>query len=154
MKKIYICSPYQNNPVYNTKVALRAAEAVTMINCMPIVPHIYFTQFLDENNQDQRNFGINCGIELLKSCDELWIIGTKITDGMLLELDIAKEIEIPVKIYVLNDKMLEPITDYDLKKYKDLQYMAQYLNMRLPVTGCIFVFADAIDDIENIEVSK
>ena len=42
----------------------------------------------------------------------------------------------------------------DLKKYKDLQYMAQYLNMRLPVTGCIFVFADAIDDIENIEVSK
>ena len=67
MKKIYICSPYRDNPEYNTKVALRAAEAVTMINCMPIVPHIYFTQFLDENNQDQRNFGINCGIELLKS---------------------------------------------------------------------------------------
>ena len=152
MKKIYICSPYRNNPEYNTKVALKAAEAVTMIKCMPVVPHIYFTRFLDENIPEQRNFGISCGIELMKSCDELWIIGTRLTEGMMLELSTARELEIPVKIYVLNEKILEPIKQSALKKSKDLQYIIKYLNLRLPVIGNIFVFADAID--ENMEVSK
>ena len=48
----------------------------------------HFTQFLDDETiEEERNAGIDMGLELLNICDELWqISGDKISVGMLNEI--------------------------------------------------------------------
>ena len=66
---------------------------------MPIVPHIYFTQFLDEDSKVEWAAGLRYGLELLWQAKELWCFGCKITDGMRAEIELAQDLKIPVKYY-------------------------------------------------------
>ena len=99
MKKIFVCSPYHGDIEANTKVAKFAAKIISCTDDLPIAPHLYFPQFLDENDPYKRILGIKLGVELLKECDCLWIVGTKITTGMEYELNAAREHHIPVWLY-------------------------------------------------------
>jgi len=99
MAKVFICSPYRGDVEKNIKLAKLAAGLVIFRGDIPIIPHLYFSQFLKEDNQPERIEGIKMGVELMKDCDELWIVGTNITAGMEFELKTAKEIKIPVKLY-------------------------------------------------------
>ena len=106
MKKIFVCSPYRGDIEGNTKTAASVARILSEAGYMPIVPHLYFPNFLREEDQHERILGIELGIELMKECDKIWIIGTKITTGMEFELETAKELQIPVEMY---DKELRRI---------------------------------------------
>jgi len=99
MAKVFICSPYRGDVEKNIKLAKLAAGLVIFRGDIPIIPHLYFSQFLKEDNQPERIEGIKMGVELMKDCDELWIVGTNITAGMEFELKTAKEIKITVKLY-------------------------------------------------------
>ncbi|MGI6721745.1 MAG: DUF4406 domain-containing protein [Anaerovoracaceae bacterium] len=99
MAKVFICSPYRGDVKKNIKLAKLAAGLVIFRGDIPIIPHLYFPQFLKEDNQPERIEGIKMGVELMKDCDELWIVGTNITAGMEFELKTAKEIKITVKLY-------------------------------------------------------
>ena len=86
MKIIYICSPlkgdYEKN-IFNAKMYCRE---VAIQGNIPIAPHIYFTEFLDDTKQEERELGMKYGIELLKMCDELWVYG-KPSEGMQKEIE-------------------------------------------------------------------
>ncbi|WP_432748389.1 DUF4406 domain-containing protein [Pectinatus frisingensis] len=113
MDKIFICSPYRDNIQTNTEIALKAAKAVMKLGYIPIVPHLYFTRFLDEDNQKERDLGIASGIDWMQSCKEIWIIGNRITEGMKLELQAAQNLKLPIKKCLLkNDgiKMISALT--------------------------------------------
>ncbi|MCL1903692.1 MAG: hypothetical protein FWF94_04670 [Oscillospiraceae bacterium] len=64
---------------------------------VPFAPHLYFTQFLDDGISEERERGINCGLEVLSHCSEIWVFGDKITEGMLAEIDYAEQRGIVVK---------------------------------------------------------
>lgn len=64
---------------------------------IPIAPHIYFTQFLNDENTEDREFGINAGLSLLSFCDELWYFGVQVTRGMADEIRFALGHDIPVR---------------------------------------------------------
>ena len=64
---------------------------------IPIAPHIYFTQFLNDETAEEREFGLSAGLSLLSECDELWYFGDQITRGMTDEICFAIEHGIPVK---------------------------------------------------------
>ena len=64
---------------------------------IPIAPHIYFTQFLNDEIEEDREFGLSAGLFLLSDCDELWYFGDSITQGMTQEICFALEHNIPVK---------------------------------------------------------
>lgn len=110
MDKIFICSPYRDNIQTNTEIALKAAKAVMKLGYIPIAPHLYFTRFLDENNQNERELGITCGIDLMQSCKEIWIIGKRITEGMKLELQAAQNLNLPIKKGLLENDSIKMIT--------------------------------------------
>lgn len=55
------------------------------------------TQFLDDNNSQDREFGINAGLSLLSECDELWYFGDRVTRGMTNEICFALKHGIRVK---------------------------------------------------------
>lgn len=65
MKRIFICSPYRGNIRMNTARAIYYAEQVAAKGNIPIVPHLYFPIFLDENDPAERVKGIDMGLELM-----------------------------------------------------------------------------------------
>lgn len=97
---IYICSPLRGDIEKNIQKAQGyCREAVEFWpDVIPIAPHVYCTQFLDDTIPQEREAGMELGIALLDMCDELWVYGIdNPSEGMKKEIDYAKEHGIPVK---------------------------------------------------------
>lgn len=108
LKKIYVSSRLAGEIDNNTEKAKDYARFVVKeCGAIPIAPHIYFTQFLDDNLPEDKAFGILAGLMLLSDCDELWYFGDSISQGMVREIIAAKEQGIPVR-YV-SDTEIEKI---------------------------------------------
>lgn len=65
---------------------------------LPLAPHLYFTQLLDDDQPDDRRMGMAMGREWLNEADEMWLVGPKVTEGMRQELEYARMKNIPVKM--------------------------------------------------------
>ena len=104
-ERIFVCSPYRGDTVTNAKNARKYCRFVEEHTKLPIAPHIYFTQFLDDKNPVERMLGLIYGMDLLMLCGELWIFGDRITEGMRMEIDRAKDLDIP--IMRLSDKEVD-----------------------------------------------
>ncbi len=68
--------------------------------------HLY--SVLDDEDEDERNAGIDMGLELLNICDELWAFGDKISEGMLNEIESAKSLGIIVRRF---NERCEPLDE-------------------------------------------
>ena len=64
---------------------------------IPIAPHLLFPQFLDDNDEAERELGIKMGLELLRDCSALWYFGDSVTQGMVAEITEAYNCDIPVR---------------------------------------------------------
>lgn len=99
-KLVYICSPCRGDIEKNIEKAQRyCREAVELWDdVIPITPHVYFTQFLDDTKQEERAAGIDMGLSLLAMCDELWVYGIENpSEGMRSEIEYAKQHQIPIR---------------------------------------------------------
>ena len=98
MKKVFICSPYRSkdNKEKNIVTAQKACKAALKKGYLPYAPHLYFPQFLSDSDPQQRELGIMFGLSWLADCDELWVIGDIITEGMQREINSAEELGVPV----------------------------------------------------------
>ncbi len=85
MKKVFICSPLKGDMENNIIKARGYCRNAIDNGYLPIAPHVYFTQFLDDTNPVERKTGIEAGIELLAMCDEMWVYG-KPSEGMQQEI--------------------------------------------------------------------
>lgn len=97
---IYICSPCRGEMEKNIiKARGYCREAVEhWPDVLPIAPHVYCTQFLDDTNLKERAVGMDMGISLLSMCDEIWVYGIdNPSEGMRNEIAYAKEHGIPVR---------------------------------------------------------
>ena len=94
----------------NLKLAKFAARVLINSGYIPVVPHLYFPQFLDDNDQYERIKGIKMGVELMKECDRMWIIGTTITNGMAYEINEAKKAKVPALLYDEKLRQIDPAT--------------------------------------------
>lgn len=99
MRKIFICSPYRGNIEENMKKAKFYGKIVIGTGRIPVIPHLYFPSFLDDNIPNERMTGIAMGLELMDMCDEVYVFGFDITEGMKFELDHAKETRKLVRLY-------------------------------------------------------
>ena len=96
MKKIFVCSKLRGDINNNIKKAKEYCRNIALNKNIPIAPHIYFTLFLNELNENERNLGILMGIELLKDCDEVWVFNKDISEGMQKEINVAKKLNIKI----------------------------------------------------------
>lgn len=84
--RIFICSPLRGDVENNMFFAkCRCREEIYKGN-LPIAPHLYFTQFLDDKKEEDRKLGIEMGLELMDMCDDLRVCGNKVTEGMEKEI--------------------------------------------------------------------
>jgi len=96
-KLVYICSPYAGDIDYNTKMAKEYCRYAMKCECVPIAVHLIYPSFLDDTNPAERAAGIQMGLRVLATCEELWIGGTHISEGMKIEISEAERLGIPVK---------------------------------------------------------
>jgi hypothetical protein len=90
LKWVYIASPYHGNVEANTERARRYCYFAVRQSCVPACPHIFITQFLDDSDKEEREAGLYLGLQMLQRCEELWVFGTYISEGMRREIAEAK----------------------------------------------------------------
>lgn len=87
---IYICSPYRGDVENNIQKAKNYCRFVVEEGKCPLAPHLFFPQFLDDNIESERQQGLQLNSNFLNLCDELWVFGEEISQGMQFEIDLAK----------------------------------------------------------------
>ena len=99
-KLVYICSPCRGdyeNIIQNARIYC-AWAMLNFPDVVPIAPHIYFTQFLNDKLPDERTLGMDAGMALLDMCDELWVYGVDSPSaGMRAEIERARQRGITVR---------------------------------------------------------
>lgn len=132
-KKVFVCSPYRSNDIVkkfrNIELARKACMIIIGSGNFPVAPHLYFPVFLDDDNEDDRNIGIEYGIFLLDHCDEILVIYDKedlastrptknaknaiyrtLTDGMREEVDHAVQNDMDPR-YIEKTELWKIITE-------------------------------------------
>lgn len=95
MKKVYIISRYRANSKreleFNKEVARYFCRQVIDEGNNPIATHLYYTQFLDDNYELDRELGLSFGIKELQQADEFLaiVIDGIISEGMANEIKVA-----------------------------------------------------------------
>lgn len=106
MKKVYVCSPLKDDVWGNIERAKKYAKYVFECDAIPVVSHFY-ALVLNDEIKSQRELGMKAGLDLLFFCNELWIFGETISDGMEKEIRIAEALGL--KIRKIKDKDLKKI---------------------------------------------
>jgi len=75
VKKVYICSPCRGDYENNIQRAKEYSRAAVQKGVIPVTPHIYLTQFMDDNVPEERELALKIGSELVLGCSELWAFG-------------------------------------------------------------------------------
>ena len=91
MRKVYVSSQLRGNVQSNISKAQWYARFVAERGNLPIAPHIYFTQFLRDHIPEERDMAMEMNRELLEWCDELWVFGSVISEGMNQEIEWAQD---------------------------------------------------------------
>lgn len=102
MKKIYVCTKHDGTGESIRKAKECCAFVAKICGAIPIAPHIYFTQFLDDI-PEEKAFEALAGLQLLSECDELWYFGDHISKVMVQEIVAAKEQNIRVRYVSENE---------------------------------------------------
>lgn len=93
LKTVYICSPYRGDVLKNTESARTyCRDTILNTGLFPIAPHIYTTQFLNDEVESERSIGIEWNMKLIDKCDYFYVFGDTISEGMKAEIEYAKSI--------------------------------------------------------------
>lgn len=101
LKKVYICSPLGGNIMQNIENVKLYARYALECGTAPVVPH-FLALCLDDNKKEERELGLSAGLSLLWFCDELWVFGDKISQGMQKEIKFCENLNILIKYIKLN----------------------------------------------------
>jgi len=102
IKLVYVCSPLRGDIERNIAKARGYCRFAATLGVIPLAPHVIFTQFLGEEILEERQQGMRMGLDLMYRCAELWIFGSKISKGMLAEIETAERLGIPIRFH--NDR--------------------------------------------------
>ncbi len=93
----YICCPYSGDVESNTKAARCYARFAAEQGCVPLAVTLMLPQFIDEATE--RELALRIGEEILSHCDELWVCGDHISEGMASEISSAEQRGIRVRYF-------------------------------------------------------
>lgn len=95
---VYICSPFSNGDIKQNIINARKYSRYAVDNhCIPITPHLFFPQFMKDENPAERDLAMFMNRVLLGKCDELWVFGTTYTIGMQKEMKWARRKKMTIK---------------------------------------------------------
>jgi hypothetical protein len=96
----------------NKQAALDACEEAYRLGRLsgerfvPVTPLVNFP-YLNENDPKERDEALKLGLSLLTKCDELWVAGDRISEGMRGEIRAAVRLEKPVYSMGLSQEKIQ-----------------------------------------------
>ena len=101
-RKAYICSPLSAPTAEGVRRNMETArlymqEVSIRLNCRAVAPHALLPEFLDDQDEAERELALAFGLAYLDTCDMLVICGSRITQGMLGEILHAANRGIPIR---------------------------------------------------------
>ena len=95
---VYICSPYSHGCI-NIEKARKYSRFAVDKHYLPITPHIYFTQFMDDTISEERETAVFMNFVLMSKCVELWVFGDTISAGMKAEIERAERKHMKIRYF-------------------------------------------------------
>lgn len=99
MKLAYICSPCRGDYEKNIIKAQEYCREAMNDGLLPLAPHVYFTQFVDDSNPEERKLGLRCGLQLLRYCQLIRVYGCEVSAGMYDEIQLAGVLDIEIQVF-------------------------------------------------------
>ena len=96
---VYICSPLAGDIEANQEKARRFCRFAVDMGYIPIAPHLLFPQFMNDDDPRERDLAMFMDTVLLTKCAELWVFGRKMSRGMSIELEKAREKQKTVRFF-------------------------------------------------------
>ena len=97
---VYICSPYSHGCINtNIEKARKYSRFAVDKHYLPIIPHIYFTQFMDDTVSEERETAVFMNFVLMSKCVELWVFGDTISAGMKAEIERAERKHMKIRYF-------------------------------------------------------
>jgi len=94
---VYIASPFAGDIESNIRRAREYCKLAVDDGCIPLAPHLHYPQFMDDSDPAGRELGLKFALILLGKCDELWVFGETISQGMAREIAKAEKRGIPIR---------------------------------------------------------
>ena len=94
---VYICSPYAGDIERNTCRARAFSRFAVEKKYIPIAPHLLCPQYLNE--ETERWLGLKMGIVFMGKCEEVWVFGDVVSEGMAAEIDKAKRMRKKIRYF-------------------------------------------------------
>lgn len=87
---VYICAPFSGDIEFNIYRAIRLGKMAYEKGNMPIIPHVQYP-FMDDAKLTHRCDALRFDLILMSKCQEVWVLGDKVTAGMEKELSVAEK---------------------------------------------------------------
>lgn len=88
---IYVASAYSGDTKENAEKTKQYCRFALEQGQIPLAPHLMFPLFMNDEDPDERELAIFMDVILLGKCDELWVFGDHLSEGMKTEIDVAKK---------------------------------------------------------------
>ena len=88
LPKIYVCSPFAGDTEGNIVKARRYCAFAVEQRYIPYASHLFFPQFMSDDDPAQRELGLFMGMVYLDGC---WVFGDTVSSGMAAEIERAKK---------------------------------------------------------------
>lgn len=88
---VYVASAYSGDMAANTEKTKQYCRYALEQGQIPLAPHLMFPLFMNDADPEERELAIFMDVILLGKCDELWVFGDRISEGMKTEIDVAKK---------------------------------------------------------------
>lgn len=97
---VYICSPYSGDITENVKKARKYSRFAIESKAIPMTPHLLYPQFMDDSNPEERYLATHIiNYVLVGKCQEMWIFGDDISEGMAREIVFAERRRMKIRYF-------------------------------------------------------
>lgn len=96
MKVVYIAHPLRGDWEANVAKARTFANAALRAGYAPVAPYLMGLP-LDDRVEGDRALGLSHDMAVIPKCEELWVCGGRISEGVAAEIALATELRIPVR---------------------------------------------------------
>ena len=83
---LYVCAPFSTRTPDEAVATNQAIVRAVELGWCPLYTPYHFDRFLRDGNPDERAAALECAFGLLDQADTVLVVGSRLTDGMRLEL--------------------------------------------------------------------
>lgn len=107
---VYVASAYSGDVTTNIEKAKQYCRFSLEQGQIPLAPHLMFPLFMNDADSSERELAIFIDVILLGKCDELWVFGDSISEGMAVEIEVAKKRRQPIRYF---NSAMQEVTDHE-----------------------------------------